>query len=148
MWTECIWLRIGTSNWLLRTRQWTFWFHTRQGISWLVEWLSASEQGLSSVELVILYNKKSNVRFVPKSFPTGCLERELQVVQLSAIRCSCIAILWVSLASFTGITLFVASQRVFVVVFLFRYDSVRKLLDIPSYVFILVKYDILSTKYC
>jgi hypothetical protein len=30
---------------------------------------------------------------VSKSFRTGRLERELQMVQLSAIRCSCIAIL-------------------------------------------------------
>jgi hypothetical protein len=30
---------------------------------------------------------------VSKSFWTGCLERELQMVQLSATRCSCIAIL-------------------------------------------------------
>jgi len=30
---------------------------------------------------------------VSKSFRTGCLERELQMVQLSATRCSCIAIL-------------------------------------------------------
>jgi len=30
---------------------------------------------------------------VSKSFRTGCLERELQMMQLSAARCSCIAIL-------------------------------------------------------
>jgi len=64
------------------------------------------------------------------------VERELQVVQLSATRCSCIAILWVSLASFAAITFCVASQRVFILVNgIFRYDSVRKLLDTPSYVF-------------
>jgi len=34
---------------------------------------------------------------VSKSFWTGRLERELQMVQLSATRCSCIAILWVRL---------------------------------------------------
>jgi hypothetical protein len=34
---------------------------------------------------------------VSKSFRTGRLERELQMVQLSATRCSYIAILWVSL---------------------------------------------------
>jgi hypothetical protein len=38
------------------------------------------------------------------------------MLQLSATRCSCIAILWVSLVSFVTITLCVASQRVFVVV--------------------------------
>jgi hypothetical protein len=52
---------------------------------------------------------------VSKSFRTGCLERELQMVQLSATRCSCISILWVSLVSFTAITLCFASQRVFIV---------------------------------
>jgi len=36
---------------------------------------------------------------VSKSFRTGSLERELQMVQPSATRCSCIAILWVSLVS-------------------------------------------------
>jgi hypothetical protein len=33
-----------------------------------------------------------------------------------AIRCSCVAILWVSLVSFASITLFVASRRVFIVI--------------------------------
>jgi hypothetical protein len=53
---------------------------------------------------------------VSKSFGTGRLERELQMVQLSATRCSYIAILWASLVSFAAITLCVASQRVFIVV--------------------------------
>jgi hypothetical protein len=53
---------------------------------------------------------------VSKSFRTGRLERELQMVQLYATRCSCIAILWVSLVSFAAIKLCVASQRVFIVV--------------------------------
>jgi hypothetical protein len=61
-------------------------------------------------------------------------ERELQMVQLSATRCSWITILWVSLVSFASITLCVASQRVFIVVVYFVIDSVRKLLDIPSYI--------------
>jgi len=60
---------------------------------------------------------------VSKSFRTGHLERELQMVQVSAIRCSCIAILWVSLV-------WVASQPVSIVYFFI--DSVRKLLDTPS----------------
>jgi hypothetical protein len=54
------------------------------------------------------------------------------MVQLSATRCSYIAILCVSLVSFAAITLCVASLRVFIVVY-FVIDSVRKLLDIPSY---------------
>jgi hypothetical protein len=69
---------------------------------------------------------------VSKSFWTGRLERELQMVQLSATRCSCIAILWVSLVSFAAITVCVASQREFIVVYIVI-DSVRKLLDTLSY---------------
>jgi hypothetical protein len=38
------------------------------------------------------------------------------MAQLSATRCSCITILWVSLVSFAAITRCVASQRVFIVV--------------------------------
>jgi hypothetical protein len=48
-----------------------------------------------------------------KSFRTGCPERELQMVQLSATRCSFIAILWASLVSFAAIILCVASQCFF-----------------------------------
>jgi hypothetical protein len=75
---------------------------------------------------------------VSKSFRTGRLERELQMVQLSDTRCSCIAILWVILVSFAVITLCVASQWVFIVVVVvvvvyFAIDSVWKLLDTPSY---------------
>jgi hypothetical protein len=71
--------------------------------------------------------------FWTRSFRTSRLERELQMVQLSAIRCSCIAILWVSLVSFAAISLCIASQRVFIVVDVyFVMYSVRKLLDTPS----------------
>jgi hypothetical protein len=66
---------------------------------------------------------------VSKSFGTGRLERELQIVELSATRCSCIYISWVSLVSFAAITLCVASQRMFIFIVYFVIDSVRKLLD-------------------
>jgi hypothetical protein len=68
---------------------------------------------------------------VSKSFRTGRLERELQIVQISVTRCTCIAIF--ESVSFAAITLCVASQQVFVVVY-FVINSVRKLLDTPSYV--------------
>jgi hypothetical protein len=72
---------------------------------------------------------------VSKSFRAGRMERELQMVQLSAIKCSCVAILWASLVSFAAITLCVASQRVFIVVKVYFFiDSVRKLLDTLSYI--------------
>jgi hypothetical protein len=67
---------------------------------------------------------------VSKSFRTDRLERELQMVQLSATSCSCISILWVCLVCFAVITLCVAS-RVFIVYLVM--DSVRKRLDTPSY---------------
>jgi hypothetical protein len=59
---------------------------------------------------------KSNATRVSKSFRTGRLERELQMIQLSATKCIYIAILWVSLVSFANMTLCVASQRVFIFV--------------------------------
>jgi hypothetical protein len=69
------------------------------------------------------------------------------MVQLSAIRCSCIAILWVSIVSFAAITLCVASQRVFVVVVIdFVIDLVRKLLDTPSYVMYVLRGFVLTDK--
>jgi hypothetical protein len=70
---------------------------------------------------------------VSRSFRTGRLEWELQMVQLSATKCSCISILWVSLVSFDAITLCVASQRVFVVSVYFVINSVQKLLNTFSY---------------
>jgi hypothetical protein len=57
------------------------------------------------------------------------------MVQLSATKCSCIAILWVSVVSLAAINLCIASQRMFIVVSVyFVIDSVRKLLDTSSYV--------------
>jgi hypothetical protein len=55
------------------------------------------------------------------------------MVQLSAIICSCITILWVILASFAAITLCVASRRMLIFVVYYVIDSVRKLSDTPSY---------------
>jgi hypothetical protein len=49
---------------------------------------------------------------VSKSFRNERLQRELQMVQLSATRCSCITNLWVSLVRFASINLCVASHRV------------------------------------
>jgi hypothetical protein len=58
----------------------------------------------------------------------------MQMVQLSAIKCSRIAIWWVSLVSFSSITVCVASQRVFIDVSLYIIiDSVRKLLVTSSF---------------
>jgi len=45
------------------------------------------------------------------------MERELQMLQLSATRCSCIAIMSVSLVSFAAVTLYVTSQLGFIAVY-------------------------------
>jgi hypothetical protein len=65
--------------------------------------------------------KNRNVIFtmyegVTKSFRTGRLERELQMIHLSITKYSSIAFLWVIPVSFAAIILCVASQRVFIVV--------------------------------
>jgi hypothetical protein len=53
----------------------------------------------------------------------------------SAPSCNCIAILWVSLVSFAAITLRVASQWIIPKLSVcFVVDSIRKLLDTPSYI--------------
>jgi hypothetical protein len=90
------------------------------------------------INLIVLssHQERSNCIYagVSKSFRTGRLVQEIQIVQLSAIRCSCIAILRVNLVSFASITFCVASERMFIVVSMyFVIDSVRKFLDTPSY---------------
>jgi hypothetical protein len=66
--------------------------------------------------------KRSRVHLgISKSFRTGRLERELQMVHLSATKYSCITISRASLVSFAAITLCVASQRVYYYCCLFRY---------------------------
>jgi hypothetical protein len=55
---------------------------------------------------VTCHNEPFTYEGVSKSFRTGSVERELQMVQLSATRCNCIAILCVSLVSFAAITLY------------------------------------------
>jgi hypothetical protein len=71
-----------------------------------------------------------------RSSRTGCLERKLQMLKLSATRRSWIAILKVSLVIFAAITLCVASEQAIpkVSVNFFVIDSVRKLLDTPSHI--------------
>jgi hypothetical protein len=78
---------------------------------------------------------------VSKSFRTGRLERELQMIQLSATSCSCSAVLWVSLLNFAAITLCVAFQRMSIVSIYFVTDSVRKILDTLPYFLMNVKID-------
>jgi hypothetical protein len=83
-----------------------------------------------NISFTISYTEfKTKYEGVYKSYRTDRLELEL--VQLSATRCSCIAILWVSVVGLAAITLCVASQRVFVVCFVI--ESVWKLLDTSSY---------------
>jgi hypothetical protein len=63
--TGSIWLRIGTSEQLLWTRQWTFGFHKILGISWVAAQLAASQEGLSSMsEWASDINHRIRFRFV------------------------------------------------------------------------------------
>jgi hypothetical protein len=75
-----------------------------------------------------------HVEGVSKSFRTDRLERELQMVQLSATRCSCIAILWVSIMSVVALTLCVASQWVFIVVYFVMTQSGNFWIHLRTYV--------------
>jgi len=50
--TGCVWLRIGSSGWLLSTWSRTLGLHKRRGISWLDKWLLASQEELCSMEFV------------------------------------------------------------------------------------------------
>jgi hypothetical protein len=89
--------------------------------------------GCLSMLLSVAQNRKVTVTI--RNILSGIWHtaRELQMVQLSATRCSCIAVLWVSLVSFASVTLCVASQRVFIVVSVyFVIDSVRIILGTPS----------------
>jgi hypothetical protein len=55
------------------------------------------------------------------------------MVQLSATRCSGIAVLCVNLMSFASVTLFVACQQVFIVAVYSVVEAVRKRLGTISY---------------
>jgi len=51
-WAGFMWLRIRTSDRLLWSQYWTFGFHRMQGVSQLVDKLTASQKGLCSMQLV------------------------------------------------------------------------------------------------
>jgi hypothetical protein len=93
--------------------------------------------GISQAAACSCWYSLIRYELVSKSFRTGRLERELQMVQFSTTECSFVAILWVSLVNFSAITVHVASQRVFIVVSVyFVIDAVRKLLDTTSYILV------------
>jgi hypothetical protein len=154
VWCGLNWLRIGAScilflhesSWFTKVRNflnsWVSIGLSRHGVSWFSEDLEIKQCTMSSGfeyrdlkhDILKVSEFQHQYEGVPKSFRTGYLERELQMLQFSATRCICIAILWVSLVSFAAMTLWVASQQVFIVVSVyFVIDSVRKLLDTPSY---------------
>jgi hypothetical protein len=91
------------------------------------------EELLRSLQVVGNFGKRKIHEGVFKSFRTGRLERELQMVQLSATRCSCIAILWSQYSEFCRHNPLCCFSTSVYYCCLFRYDSVRKLLDTPSY---------------
>jgi hypothetical protein len=124
--------QIITRDWLGRENFLTPWCLDKQ----LTNSQGASHQSTGNLVLethLEIQKRGPSYEGVPKSFGTGRLEPELQMVLLSATRCSCI-ILWVSLVSFAAITLRRGQQRVIPKVNVyFVNDSVRKLLDTLSY---------------
>jgi hypothetical protein len=63
--------------------------------------------------------KKYTYKGVSKSFRTDRLQRELQMLQPSATKCSCIAIFWVSIVSFAAITfLLLLNECLFLLLFI------------------------------
>jgi hypothetical protein len=105
---------------------------------WKVSSTQCCQNGDTCIHIKIINYPMELCKGVSKSFRTGRVGRELQMVQLSATRCSCIAILWASLVSFAAITICTASQWVFIVVSVyFVIDSVRKLLGIASYILLI-----------
>jgi hypothetical protein len=54
-WNGLFWLRIGTSGGLLWTRWWAFGFHKILGSSLVAELLVASQEGISWLELVMIW---------------------------------------------------------------------------------------------
>jgi hypothetical protein len=124
------WRSVG-SSWR-RAPSGTFRFRLKSRQLRLCRGASSLSRGRVWVTVLVCLKRYEDVS---KSFQTGRLEREPQMVQLSAIRRSCIAISWVSLVSIAAITLCVASQRVFIFVSVyFVIDSVRKFLDTPWYI--------------
>jgi hypothetical protein len=129
---NCCWLTVE-SHWLEHTALREAVFHSMEwGLLIVTRWqatllsaLSAPTDRIHEVHLVIAEFKKGLLHMyegVSKSYRTRRLEREPQMAQFSATRCSCIAILWISLVRFAAITLYIASQGLFIVVkSIFRY---------------------------
>jgi hypothetical protein len=79
-------------------------------------------------------NPTQQTRVYPKVSGLAAWTENCKWYSSLSLGASCTAILWVSLVSFAAITFCFASQRVFIfVVVYFVIDSVRKLLDSPSY---------------
>jgi hypothetical protein len=91
------------------------------------------------LNIKIISNNHVIYECVSKSFRTGRLERELQMIQLPATRCSCIAILWVNLVSFAAKPfVLLLNECLLLLSIYFVIDSVRKLLDTSSCVCVCV----------
>jgi hypothetical protein len=106
VWTGSIWLRIGTSGGLLWTRWWTFGFHKMVGSYWVAAQLAASQEGLSSMKLVIViyineprplvfvcaftYSAHNKVHFLnlfPSSFPKAWPYLKRTSIKLTSGHC-------------------------------------------------------------
>ena len=69
--TRMIWLRVG-SNWRTSVKKvMNLGFYKMRGISWLSEKLSASQDGLCSMELVIRYHQFVSFMSLLSAFPVN-----------------------------------------------------------------------------
>jgi hypothetical protein len=76
-----------SSGELLWTQWWTIRFHKKRGLSWLAEWLLASQEGLWSMELVVSCYSETHVNWreflwilhVPDKLSAGKFQRTLCV---------------------------------------------------------------------
>jgi hypothetical protein len=57
----CEILHMTSERWLFWKKQWTSWFNIRQGISWVVEQLLASQEELCSMELVVRFDLNQSI---------------------------------------------------------------------------------------
>jgi hypothetical protein len=108
----CTWY---ACNWDMQCALHTSFFHNRRTVLLWGDIKGHSTDCTLSVRITGTENIAGH-EGVTKSFRTGLLERELQIVKFSPTSCSCVAIFWVSLVSFAAITLCVTSQRVFIVI--------------------------------
>jgi hypothetical protein len=87
--------------------------YRHRSLSW-ARWIQSTLFHPVSLRLILILSSYICLRGCVQKFPDWPPEMRTEMVQLSTTRRSSIAILWVRLVSFAVITLYVASQLVFI----------------------------------